>query len=70
MSLYKNDPEGRFYIIIECRRRESNPYGFLRTILSRVRLPVPPLRQEVTGHTVPMAHHRVNMVYYFAVWLV
>jgi hypothetical protein len=27
-----------------CRRRESNSHGFLRTILSRVRLPIPPLR--------------------------
>lgn len=28
-----------------CRRRDSNPHGFLRTILSRVRIPIPPLRQ-------------------------
>lgn len=28
-----------------CRERESNPHGLLRTILSRVRLPIPPSRR-------------------------
>ena len=28
-----------------CRRRDLNPHGFLHTILSRARMPIPPLRQ-------------------------
>ena len=33
-------------ISILCREGESNSHGFLRTILSRVRLPIPPSRQS------------------------
>jgi hypothetical protein len=32
------------FLIILCRRRESNPHSFRNTILSRARLPIPPLR--------------------------
>ena len=32
---------------LKCRRRESNSHGFPRTILSRVRLPIPPSRLKL-----------------------
>ena len=41
-----------------CREGESNSHGLLRTILSRVRLPIPPPRQEPAGINLPVPPSR------------
>ena len=42
LSRHKKIPHTGIYCL--CRERESNPHELLRTILSRVRLPIPPSR--------------------------
>src|SRR5262245_639631 len=37
----------------QCRERDSNPHALRRTILSRMRLPIPPSRHSGYNATVP-----------------
>jgi hypothetical protein len=50
-----------------CERGDSNPHGFIRQILSLVRLPIPPLSQR-PDYTKPLGsfeviHYRSDRMY-------
>src|SRR5687768_8508531 len=47
----KNKTHKTWILFLLCRERESNSHGLLRTILSRVRLPIPPSRLSLTSTT-------------------
>ncbi len=46
-EILKNQSDALAFSIL-CREGESNSHGLLRTILSRVRLPIPPSRHFLT----------------------
>ena len=51
-------PRFRFPVSHWCERRDSNPHGFPRQILSLVRLPIPPLSQ---AHVMPQSSSRSRL---------